>query len=106
MEQRIITDPRPDLKDDTKCWEKLFNLPAIRRDYETIWVLHGFRCQGTLLIRHKDTYVLRPKLGEDGWKSKEEYIEQRNKYLVPRRNGVARALKLLAEAEEGKQNAG
>ncbi|MGI9862325.1 hypothetical protein SDD30_13185 [Moorella naiadis] len=97
QKERRITDPRPDIKEDSVLWEKLLNLKMVALDYDVCWLLHGFRCQGTVLVKHNDTYVLRPLVGKDGWESAEEYKKQRDIYLVPHRDKIALALKEVAK---------
>ena len=45
-----MTDPRPDLKGDSKEWTTLLRL-AHWYNYELAGVLHGFRCGGLRLHR-------------------------------------------------------
>jgi hypothetical protein len=91
-----IYDPRPDIEKDSKLWQELLNL-EIAIKYNISWILHGFRCQGTMLVKQNGGYVLRPLIGENGWKSVEEYKKYRDIYLVPQRDKIAMALKELAK---------
>lgn len=91
-----IFDPRPDIEGDSKLWEELLNL-KIAIECNISWILHGFRCQGTVLVKHNDSYVLRPLIGAAGWRSVEEYKKYRDLYLTPHRDKIALALKELTK---------
>lgn len=91
-----IFDPRPDIEQDSELWNQLLNLEVAIK-HNVSWILHGFRCQGTLLVKQNGQYVLRPLIGENGWRSVEEYKKYRDIYLVPQRDKIATALKELAK---------
>ncbi|SMB96868.1 hypothetical protein SAMN00808754_1696 [Thermanaeromonas toyohensis ToBE] len=89
-------DPRPDLKKDSWLWEVLLHYVYGTGLY---WVLHGFRCAGTLLVVKDDgSVVMRPHIGPDGWENLEQYMDFREQHLVPRKEELERVLRDLATA--------
>lgn len=94
-------DPRPDLKKDSWLWEILLHYVY---GTDLYWILHGFRCTGTLLMLKKDgTLVMRPHTGPDGWESLDQYMEFRGRYLMPRKEQLEKVLRDLARALEKKR---
>ena len=94
---KVFMDPRPDIGSDL---ESLYFADLLSKIFlinkEAAAILHGFRCQGTRLVKsEKGNYVLRPVIGERGWKSQEDYDEAKTRYLEPVRRDVALALKRL-----------
>jgi len=95
--RKVFSDPRPDIGSDL---ESLYFADLLSKIFlinkEAAAILHGFRCQGTRLVKsEKGNYVLRPVIGERGWKSQEDYDEAKTRYLEPVRRDVALALKRL-----------
>ncbi len=95
--RKVLSDPRPDIGSDL---ESLYFADLLSKIFlinkEAAAILHGFRCQGTRLVKsEKGNYVLRPVIGERGWKSQEDYDEAKTRYLEPVRRDVALALKRL-----------
>ena len=95
--RKVFSDPRPDIGSDS---ESLYFADLLSKIFlinkEAAAILHGFRCQGTRLVKsEKGNYVLRPVIGERGWKSQEDYDEAKARYLDPVRRDVALALKKL-----------
>ena len=95
--RKMFSDPRPDIGSDL---ESVYFADLLSRMFlinkEAAITLHGFRCQGTRLVKsEKGNYVLRPVIGERGWKSQEDYDEAKARYLEPVRRDVALALKKL-----------
>ena len=85
-----ITDPRPDLAEDTAYWTQVFVLALAldvkaKRDKALFGALHGMRCAGTRLVRSDKTgkLVFRPLVGPGGWGSEAEYREAAGRYLRP-----------------------
>ncbi len=90
-----ITDPRPDLIEDSELWTRLLEL-ASERDKDLAGTLHGFRCQGTRLKRGRTSYVLRPDIDPvRAWPRQEEYEKERDKWLKPYTKEIAALLKSL-----------
>lgn len=94
--EKAFFDPRPDLGDEMESltWAD-FLATAYRINKNLFYVVHGFRCQGTRLIRREDGWVMRPEIGENAWDSEESYSEWKKKYLEPIRRDVIFALKKL-----------
>lgn len=95
--RKVFSDPRPDIGSDL---ESVYFADLLSRMFlinkEAAITLHGFRCQGTRLVKsEKGNYVLRPVIGKSGWKSQEDYDEAKARYLEPVRRDVALALKRL-----------
>ncbi len=64
-----FTDPRPDLAEDSNLWSKfLESCWNVNPDlYVTV---HGFRCCGVKLVKGKESYILRPIIGDSSaWSS-------------------------------------
>jgi hypothetical protein len=91
-----MTDPRPDLKYDSQEWTNLL-LIASDKNLMLAGVLHGFRCCGLRLHKGKDGYVLRPDLDPESskWTTKEQYFEDRDRWLVPHQEEIVELLNLL-----------
>jgi len=94
---KVVKDPRPDLGDgvESMCWAELLSA-AHRINRQLAYVLHGFRCQGTRLVRGEKGWVIRPEIGENGWDSQEMYDKYKGKYLESMRRDVILALKRLS----------
>lgn len=88
-------DPRPDLEGDSKLWDKLLSLAKADPDPELYGRLHGFRCYGLRIKWTGKAYVLRPEIGPDAWESQEEYEKEREKWLRPYKDKIARLLSQL-----------
>lgn len=96
-EQIVFTDPRPDVGEDVEnfLWAD-FLCSIYRINKEAALILHGFRCQGTRLVKGEGGgYVIRPHIGKDGWESQEDYNRAKVKYLEPIRREILLALKKL-----------
>ena len=94
----MFKDTRPDLEaqDGLESLNWGFLLAAawpVSR--ELAITLHGFRCQGSRLVKTEKGYAIKPEVGEQGWASEQEYQEARDKYLVPHREQLTRLLKNL-----------
>lgn len=94
-----MNDPRPDLKYDSKEWDKLLKaLDKHHKSKEFVGIMHGFRCAGLRLDRKATGYVLRPDYGPGSkWQNKEEYIKDRNKWLIPWQNDIVTILRALTK---------
>ncbi|WP_156040132.1 hypothetical protein [Alicyclobacillus macrosporangiidus] len=92
-------DPRPDLVMDHALWHLL--LSEIVQDEELGWTLNGARCAGCRLVWHKGRLklepILDPKLGFD---NESDWLEFRDKWLVPMQARIADALRRLAQARQ------
>ncbi len=94
-ELKPLTDPRPDLVEDSALWVRFLEL-AGEKDKQLAGTLHGFRCQGTRIVLGRSGYVLRPELDpEKGWNSQQEYERMREKWLKPHIEKIAQLLKKL-----------
>lgn len=87
-----ISDPRPDLAEDTGLWSQVFTLAmaidvkAKRRGNPLLFgALHGMRCAGTRLVQSEKSgkLVFRPLVGPGGWPSEAEYKQAAGLYLKP-----------------------
>lgn len=95
-----ITDPRPDLTEDSILWATFLTLAA-RESQQLFEALHGFRCCGTRLVQATSgtlagMYVLRPDIdptGANAWTSQEEYETWKAKYLKPLEPQLLKVLK-------------
>lgn len=80
----IWSDPRSaDLPDDTSEWCELMNL--IAEHTELCEMLDTFRRAGTILVRGKAKYMLKPiidETGRTGWESEQDYKDM-TKHLMP-----------------------
>lgn len=97
----LITDPRPDLKEDHQLWEDLL-LRATLHSEELAGHLHGLRGGGTRIRKAKGWYVLRPDIDPTGrvaWERKEDYEELRDKYLKPHLDVIVQLLKAMTKEE-------
>lgn len=98
----IVTDPRPDLTEDSILWEAFLSLAA-QENQKLFEALHGFRCCGTRLVQATSgtlagMYVLRPDIdptGANAWTSQEEYETWKTKYLKPLEPRLLKVLKQL-----------
>ena len=89
-------DPRPELGggEESVCWAILL-AHAYKLNRRLAYSLHGFRCQGTRLLKGKNGWILRPEIGENGWESQEEYDRYKERFLEPVRRDVISALRQL-----------
>ena len=93
-----ITDPRPDLTEDSALWVTFLTL-ARAESRQLYGNLHGFRCAGTRLVKATSgqlagMYVMRPDVDPSGggWDSVEMYEEFKIKYLKPMEPQLLKAL--------------
>lgn len=98
--QQLFRDPRPDLNElghDSELWVQLLQL-ANEADSKLAGILHGFRCQGTILRKNpRWGYVLQPVINSKiGWSSQDDYNRQRAKWLDPYRQDIIKILGALA----------
>jgi hypothetical protein len=79
-----MTDPRPDLKNDSEGWT-IFLTIAEKINLELAGTLHGMRCCGLRLIREAQSYSLRPEFNPETskWNNQAEYMADRDKWLAP-----------------------
>jgi hypothetical protein len=93
-----MIDPRPDLKQDSKAWDKLLVI-ALETDINLAGLLHGFRCGGLRLFKERTGWVLRPEFDKTYsisiWASQEQYINDRTRWLVPHANRLIEVLNRL-----------
>ena len=92
-----MIDPRPDLTYDSNDWVRLLTM-ADAKDDICHGVLHGFRCGGLRLQRGSKGYKLRPDLDDpvsSNWTTKEAYIADRDKWLVPCTGMIMELLKKM-----------
>lgn len=95
QETKPVTDPRPDLAEDSELWTRFLQL-AEDENKKLTGILHGFRCQGTRIVLGRSGYVLRPELDPaKGWKNRQEYEKERDKWLKPHTEKIAQLLKNL-----------
>ncbi len=91
-----MTDPRPDLKYDSKEWTKLLQI-AKKINHQLAIHLHGFRCGGCRLHRGK-RWVFKPDLDPQSsiWLNQTQFKIARAKWLNQYRLEI---LNLLEELE-------
>jgi hypothetical protein len=91
-----MTDPRPDLAYDSEDWTNLLNIANCKNSL-LAWILHGFRCCGLRLHRGREGWALRPELDPNAskWTTKEEYFEDRDRWLVQYQKEIAELLKTI-----------
>lgn len=70
-----VTDPRPDLAEDSELWTRLL---ALAGRTELGGALHGFRCQGARLTVSMTGAHIEPG---DGWESRRAFDADRRKWL-------------------------
>ncbi len=106
VDERLVTDPRPDMAEDHQFWGDLLYLAAQKNEM-LAGILHGFRCKGTRLRRNSDgDYVLRPDIDSDGkraWRSQAEYEEARDQWLAGYRAEIIELLKELEKISESER---
>lgn len=95
-------DPRPDLADDHKLWQRFLkaahNLPDEKIAFQVTGILNGIRCGGTLLVKGNNGFVLRPLIDPDkGWGSLQEYEYMRDKYMKPHIESIKVLLAVLKQ---------
>lgn len=110
VNEKLVTDPRPDLSDDHHLWNDLLYIAAQKNEM-LAGVLHGFRCMGTRIRKNRDgKFVLRADIDSDGnraWESQGQYDEARDYWLKGYRNEVVELLGQLSElADDEKLAAG
>lgn len=95
-----MTDPRPDLTEDSALWTKLLTM-ADKINKHCAGTLNGFRCGGMRLKREPEGYALRPEFGDpassSAWATLEEYAADRKKWLYPYTRLIIRLLNKLTE---------
>jgi len=86
-------DPRPDITGDTAAWSQLLLIAAnaLGKDDALFGALHGIRCCGAGLQRAQDG-SWRITAGE---MASDEYVADREQWLMPRRREVAELLRRL-----------
>lgn len=93
-----MKDPRSDLSYDSKEWTKLLTT-AEQVNLELAGVLLGFRCGGLRLHRGGQGWFLRPDLDPEEadslWPTKERYIIDRDKWLMPYQKEIVELLNNL-----------
>lgn len=92
-----LTDPRPDLRYDSKEWEKLFFLAS---EWEGLAkILHGFRCGGLRITKQRRGYVLCPDYDTSHnnslWANKTEYDIDKNKWLMPYAKEITQVMRWM-----------
>lgn len=102
INEDLIADPRPDLKEDSELWTAILK-NAARSNLELYGILHGFRCMGTRLKHNsKGNVVLRPDIDPTGaraWASQQEYDQAKNRYLVPHHAEITELLSELGDED-------
>lgn len=93
----LLTDPRPDLKEDSQLWERLLAL-ALAEDKALAEALFAIRWGGSRLVEIKGHYAIRPQVGPGGWLQKKDYEEVRDIWLAPYKEQVAGLLRRLKAA--------
>jgi len=94
----VFRDPREDLaaeNPEESYWWGWLLAEAWPVSRELAITLHGFRCQGTRLMRNDTGFAMKPEVSDRGWQSQEEYTQVRGEYLVPHREKLTRLLKNL-----------
>ncbi|MDX5091624.1 hypothetical protein SD939_10440 [Lactobacillus crispatus] len=95
-------DPRPDLQDDHRLWQRFLklasNLPDEKEAFKLVGILNGIRAGGTQLVKGNNGFVVRPILDSTtGWASQEEYEYMRDKYMKPHIDSIKVLLQVLKQ---------
>lgn len=90
----LLTDPRPDLREDSKLWEQLLAL-AVEMDGALAEALFAIRWGGSRLVQINGQYAIRPQIGPGCWLRKEDYEDVRDIWLTPHKEQVAELLRRL-----------
>lgn len=87
--------PRPDLKENSQLWKQVLKT-AEKIDKKAYYILHGFRCGGAKLKTINDEITMVPRTGENYlWQSREEYMKDRKKWLMPLRESISEIFNLV-----------
>jgi|GEM_PF-2889831 len=98
-EEIVFIDPRGDLAGEDpqeSYWWSWLLAEAWKVNRQLAITLHGFRCMATRLIRTDIGFSMKPEVSNRGWRSQEEYQQDRDRYLVPHREQLTKLLKQLA----------
>lgn len=93
-----VSDPRPDLKEDSSLWLTLLGRVDHSGDDSLLGTLLAVRCEGATLEEKGKNYVIRPVIdptGYKGWRSQKDYAAFRDKWMEPYRKKIADLLKTL-----------
>ena len=97
-----LTDPRPDLSEDSAAWDELLRL-AQAVESEFAYVLHGMRACGCLLAYERGAWRMRPLLDRSErrsvWQHHAAWERDRERWLVPYQNALIRLLGMLPAPE-------
>jgi hypothetical protein len=97
-----LTDPRPDLAEDSAAWSELLRL-AQAVESEFAYLLHGMRACGTLLAYERGTFRMRPLIDPTErlsiWQTNAAWEADRSKWLVPYQTALIRLLGMLPAPE-------
>jgi len=93
----LLTDPRPDLKEDSQLWGQLLAL-AVEMDEPLAEALFAIRWAGSRLVVINGHYAIRPQMGPGCWLKKEDYEDVRDIWLTLHKEQVAELLHRLKAA--------
>ncbi len=95
----VLTDPRPDLREDSRLWEQLLAL-AVEMDELLAEALFAIRWGGSRLVVINGHYAIRPQIGPGCWLKKEDYEDVRDIWLAPKKEQVAELIRRLKAASQ------
>ena len=92
-------DPRPDIAEDSVLWDWVLQHAYVQDgdDPNGLYrLLNGLRCLGARLSFNKHGLHLGPRYFPHGsWRTREEWLVDRERYLVPRRAAIERLFAAL-----------
>lgn len=95
---KYMSDPRPDLENDSRDWERLLNM-ANEKNKNLTSILHGFRCGGLRIYKIKLGHVLRPEFNSNSlWQNHNDYEKDRDKWLMEYKNEIVDLLNKLGQS--------
>jgi hypothetical protein len=92
---KVYYDPRGDWIEDSALWLELFIL-ADTLEPKLYQALLACRCCGARLVLTETGTVIKPTISEDGWKTIEQYEEDKRRWLVPHKDLLINLLKKIS----------
>jgi hypothetical protein len=100
-----LTDPRPDLPDDSADWTRLLALAGAIPPAVLAGTLHGFRCCGARLTYERGHWRFTPTIDPTErvglWQTREAWERDREKWLLPFRRQILGVLAQLPPPTAG-----
>ena len=92
---KVYYDPRADFAEDSALWLELL-IMADTLEPKLYQALLACRCYGARLIQTDSGCVIKPTISEDGWKTIEQYEEDKRRWLVPHKDLLINLLKKIS----------